>query len=267
MSRRYSGQAVVAFLRRDVLAAVAALALGGIVWEIVAGPLHAAWLPTFSSVLGRTGELFGDPQFRQAILDSVRDVIVGYAVAVVLGIAAGTAMGLSRHADAALKYYLDLALFVPPIIMAPVFLIVFGLSSATLLAIIVVFSASVIAVNTRAAVAGTDAMLRDVAQVFGASRRQEILRVVLPGATPLIFVGLHLGIARAVKGMIIGQLFLAVVGVGAFEARFQQAFDAAGIWSIALVVVAVSLLLGWVVKFVDGVVNYWAYGGLSGEQL
>lgn len=259
--RRQLASAAAAFLRRDLLASCVALAVGGVAWQIVAIAVDAPWLPTCSAVVSNAWHLLGQAGFRSALGSSLIDTGIGYGISVVLGVVGGVAMGVSKLADAALRYYLDLLLFVPPIVTAPIFLVMFGLSKSTLLAVIVVFSATVIAVNCRAAVSQTSAELLDVAAVFGASRIKVITRVVLPGATPLIFTGLYLGVGRAVKGMIIGQLFLAVIGLGAFEARFEQAFDAIGIWSIALVVVIVSLVLAWIVKFVDGVVNYWAYGG------
>jgi NitT/TauT family transport system permease protein len=152
-------------------------------------------------------------------------------------------------------------LFIPPIVTAPIFLIIFGLSKTTLLAVIVVFSATVIAVNCKAAVEGVEQNLVEVSRVFGAGRLQRLFRVELRAALPLVFTGLYLGIGRAVKGMIIGQLFIAAIGLGAYEARFEQAFDAEGIWSIALLAVVASLVLSWAIQFVDGLANHWAYGG------
>jgi NitT/TauT family transport system permease protein len=250
--------AALDFTRSELLTGVSALAAGAVLWQALAVALRADWLPTFLQVLDKTVDLLGDAAFRTALWDSLGAAALGYAIAVVLGVTAGVTMGLSPLVNSALRVYLDLLLFVPPIVTAPIFLVVFGLSKTTLLAIIVVFAATVIAVNSRVAVASTDPHLQDVARVFGASRSQYVGRVVLRGALPLIFVGLHLGVARALKGLIIGQLFLAVVGLGAYEARFEQSFDAAGIWSIALIVVGVALVLSWFVKFVDSVVNYWA---------
>lgn len=259
--RGHLSGSVASFVRRDLGRSLLAIAVGAVLWQLLATALHAAWLPSFSAVVSQSLPLLAKQGFRGALLGSLENLAVGYLVAVVLGVSSGVAMGLSRMVDSALKHYLNLLLCVPPIVTAPIFLIIFGLSKATLLAIIVVFSATAIAVNCRVAVLKTEPQLREVASVFGATGVQAIQLVVLPGALPLIFAGLHLGMGRAVKGLIIGQLFLAVVGLGAFEARFQQAFDATGLWCIALVVVVISLILSWAVKLLDGIVNYWAYGG------
>jgi ABC-type nitrate/sulfonate/bicarbonate transport system permease component len=257
---RQLARAAAGFARRDILTSVVAMLVGAVVWQIIALTVRAPWLPTCTSVVSNSFQLLGQSPFREALRSSIADTAIGYAISVVLGGVGGIAMGLSKTVALALKQYLNLLLFVPPIVTAPIFLVIFGLSRSTLLAVIVVFSATVIAVNCKVAVARTDADLLDVAAVFGASRRQRLSRVVMPGALPLIFTGLYLGVGRAVKGMIIGQLFLAVIGLGAFEARFEHAFDAVGIWSIALIVIVLSLILAWIVKFLDSVINYWAYG-------
>jgi NitT/TauT family transport system permease protein len=238
------GAAALRFLRQQLGVNLLALAVGAVIWQVVALLVDAPWLPTFSAVVSHTVELLGDPALQTALGDSVVDVLLGYAISVVIGGTIGIGMGLSRNVDWALRYYLDLLLFIPPIITAPIFLIIFGL-------------------NCKAAVDGVDRSLGEVSRVFGATTRQRVVGVELRAALPLIFTGLYLGVGRAVKGMIIGQLFIAVIGLGAYEARFQQSFDAEGIWSIALLVVVTALVLSWIVQFVDGLVNHWAYGGDS----
>jgi NitT/TauT family transport system permease protein len=187
--------------------------------------------------------------------------MIGFALAVAVGLAVGMAMGLSRLARYAFNIYVDVLLFIPPVVVTPVFFAIFGLSNSAVLAVIFIFAAPIIASTTKAALLNVDHDLVDAAASFGANRVQKALLVVFRAALPMIFTGLHLGIGRAVKGMIIGQLILAVVGIGAYEARFEQAFDSAGLWSIAVIVVIVAIVFSWLVHFADRLVNAWAYVG------
>jgi NitT/TauT family transport system permease protein len=81
--------------------------------------------------------------------------------------------------------------------------------------------------------------------------------ILLPSATPLIFASLRVSMARSVKGMINGELLIAVVGLGAVSQNFARAFDAEGVFAVASLVVGVALLMGAVLGFVDGRVNSW----------
>jgi NitT/TauT family transport system permease protein len=238
-----------------------ALAAASIVWQAIAALVDQRWLPSWWTVQLKTFELLQDPAFREALWGSLRDLVVGYLVSLVVGVAGGLGMGFSRLMDSAFGVYLDALLFIPPVVTTPIFLSIFGLSRVTLVALIILFAAPIIAVTVRSSVLDVDKGIVEAARSFGASHRQVTVLVVLRAALPGIFTGLHLGMGRAVKGMIIGQLILAVIGLGAYEALFQRSFDAAGLWSIAVVVVVIAIAFSWVVLAFDRVVNSWAFVG------
>lgn len=258
--RRWT-KALGEFVRTDVLATVIGLLVAALVWQVVAIVADATWLPTFATIVRRVGDLLGRTDFRSQLLHSIASMLIGYALAVAVGLAVGMAMGMSRLARYAFSIYVDILLFIPPVVVTPIFFSIFGLSNSSVLAVIFIFAAPVIASTSKVALMTVDRDIIDAASSFGATRWQMTRLVVFRAALPMIFTGLHLGIGRAVKGMIIGQLIIAVVGIGAFEARFEQAFDSAGLWSIAVLVVLVAVVFSWCVHFADRVVNAWAYVG------
>lgn len=249
------------FLRADVLTTIVGLLVAAVLWQLVALAADASWLPTFDTIARRIADLLGQADFRSQLLHSVASMLTGYALAVVVGLVVGMAMGMSLLARYAFSIYVDILLFIPPVVVTPVFFSIFGLSNSAVLAVIFIFAAPIIASTTKVALTTVDRDLADAASSFGASRSQLARLVVFRAALPMIFTGLHLGIGRAVKGMIIGQLIISVVGIGGFEARFEQAFDSAGLWSIAVLVVVVAVVFSWCVHFADRVVNAWAYVG------
>ena len=249
------------FVRTDVLATIVGLVAAALAWQLIALAAGASWLPTFDTIARRIGDLLDDGKFRSELVHSVLSMLIGFALAVVVGVAVGMAMGMSTLARYAFSIYVDVLLFIPPVVVTPVFFAIFGLSNSAVLAVIFIFAAPIIAATTKAALMNIDRDIVDAASSFGASRWQLARLVVFRAALPMIFTGLHLGIGRAVKGMIIGQLIIAVVGIGAYEARFEQAFDSAGLWSIAVLVVVVAVGFSWGVQFADRVVNAWAYVG------
>jgi NitT/TauT family transport system permease protein len=168
-------------------------------------------------------------------------------------------MGVSRLANYALRYYVDAILITPTIALAPIFVILFGITSTNVLVLTVLYGYAIIAISTAVAVRGVDPTLLEVGRVYGAGRLRLAFGFLIPAAMPSLFGGLHLGVTRAFKGMVVGQVFLGVLGVGGFVARYSQAFDAAGVWCIAIVLIALALLITWFVKAADHVINYWAY--------
>lgn len=258
---RLMAKSLIDFVTHEILAALIGIVVAIVCWQLVTLGVHANWLPKPSSVASEAVELLGKPKFRSDLLSSLGIVITGFIVATVVGGLLGILMAISRVADLALRYYIDALLIVPPVALAPILVVVFGITSANIVALTVIFAIGLITVNSAAAVRGVDRLWIEVGQVFGASRAQLIRSIILPAVLPQFFAGLQLGLTRAYKGMIIGQVFLGVIGIGAYLALYQQAFDSAGIWAIGVMLIAVSLILTWCIKAVDHVVNYWAYRG------
>ena len=102
----------------------------------------------------------------------------------------------------------------PVVVIVPVFLVVLGISNATLIGIVVLFTTFVIASTTRIAIESTDPVLLQMATSFCATPRQVLTEVILRDAAPMIFSGLRLGMSRAVKGMIVGEVVVAIGGLG-----------------------------------------------------
>lgn len=239
------------------LPAALALLAGMLLWEIVGDFGSVPWLPPISAVLGRIADLWVSGRLQPALVASLTDLLVGYVIAVCLGVSLGILMGLSEKAAWALRPYVDAGLFVPPIVLAPIFLVVLGLSEVTLIAIVVVFATFVVATTTQTAVSTSDWHLRTMAISLGANRFQVLTEVTLREAAPLLFAGLHLGMARAVKGMVIGELFIALAGLGKLEEVYQNNFDGTGIWAITVVIVAVALVASGAIGAVDRTANGW----------
>jgi NitT/TauT family transport system permease protein len=167
-------------------------------------------------------------------------------------------MALFQKVEYAFRVVVDALLFVPPVLYAPLILAFLGFSDLALTAVIVMFAAPVITVSTQTAVSTVDPEMKEMAHAFGADRAHLVREIVFPAAMPGIFAGLRLGMGRAVKGMIIGELFVTVVGLGAIERRLASSFDAEGVWAIALVVIALAVILMWAVELIDRFVNWWA---------
>ena len=97
-----------------------------------------------------------------------------------------------------------------------------------------------------------------MATAFGASRWEVFWRIQTPAALPIIFAGLRLGMGRAVKGMLNGEMYIAVLGLGALVEQYGAAFDASNVLALSAVVVAVGLAGNGLVQLLDTRLTSWA---------
>jgi NitT/TauT family transport system permease protein len=73
-----------------------------------------------------------------------------------------------------------------------------------------------------------------------------------------VFAGIRLGMGRAVKGMINGEMLIAFVGLGALAQKYGAQFDAAKVFAIAMVVLTIGLIANWFVQIVENRLTRWA---------
>ncbi len=180
------------------------------------------------------------------ILTSVRDsmavLLSGFGLAVLAGVPVGLVAGRYRRAGDVIDPYLDALLSVPSLLLVPIFFGLFGLGRTTHVAVVFVYTFVVIAVMTRSGLATLDPALVEMARSFGASESQILRRVLLPGALPSVIAGLQLGVGRAIRGLINVEMLLGTVGLGALLRRYGARFDAASVYGVLIVLVALALV-------------------------
>jgi len=94
---------------------------------------------------------------------------------------------------------------------------------------------------TRSGLATLDPALVEMARSFGATEAQVMRRVLLPGALPSVVAGLELGMSRAIRGLINVEMLMGTAGLGALLRRYGARFDAASVYGVLIVLVALAL--------------------------
>jgi ABC-type nitrate/sulfonate/bicarbonate transport system permease component len=239
-------------------ATVFALSAGMIVWEIVGRLWHISFLPPFSNVVLAAAQLIASGQILGSLASSLAALFIGYALAVVCGVALGLLMGRYRRIEHTLDLYVSALLATPKIVLVPVLFSIFGVSRVVQVVVVFLSAVFIIVVNTMSAIRTVDPTYVEMALAFGANERQLLLRVLLPGAMPLTMAGLRLGIGRAVRGMINGEMYIALFGLGALLRTYGNRFDAEKVFAILLVVVSVALVCSALVQGIERRVTRWS---------
>lgn len=235
-----------------------ALLGGAALWEAFGWGLGLQWLPRFSQVIEALGEFLKSGVILANLGSSLQALAFGFAISLVGGLLLGALMGRYRYVEKALDVYVYALFVCPSIVLAPIFFAIFGLSDASRIAIIVVYSTFVIVINTATAVRTVDPSLVEMARSFGCRERQIFARILLPAAMPLVFAGIRLGMGRAVKGMINGEMLIAFVGLGALAQKYGAQFDAAKVFAIAMVVLIIGLATNALVQLLENRLTAWA---------
>jgi NitT/TauT family transport system permease protein len=235
-----------------------ALLVGIGIWELAGRLLRYDFLPPFSDVLRTCVDLIASGQILGNLAASLLGLGIGYGLAAVMGVALGVLMGRYRKVEYLFDLYINAFLAAPKIVFVPILFALFGVSRAVQVAVVFLSAFFIIVINTMSAIRSVDAAYIEMARSFGARERQLFWRVLIPGALPLTMAGLRVGMGRAVKGMINGEMFIAVFGLGGLLRTYGSRFDSEKIFAILLVVVVVAFGCSFVVQGVERRLTRWA---------
>ncbi|HUL64832.1 MAG TPA: ABC transporter permease [Burkholderiaceae bacterium] len=135
---------------------------------------------------------------------------IGILVAVPLGIAMGTNRAVSAFFTPLLRFFSVLA----GIAWIPIATLWFGYGFGAITFVIFNAVFFVVAYNTLLGVTGIAMPLRHAALSLGATRRQLLTEVLLPGALPNIVTGIRTGLGFAWRGLIAAEMIATDVGLG-----------------------------------------------------
>jgi ABC-type nitrate/sulfonate/bicarbonate transport system permease component len=240
-------------LRRPAVGLLA----GMLAWEALGRILAVQFFPPFSAVIARLVEMTASGEIIPSLTNSLTNLVVGFAVSATFGLTVGALMGVYRKVDRALDIYIYALLTAPSLVFAPLFFSLFGLDRMTIVAVIFMYSAFFIVINTAAAIKAVPSPLVEMGRSYCANDRQLFFEIILPAALPLVMAGLRLGMGRAVKGMINGEMFIAAVGLGKIVIEAQGAFDATTVLAVLLLIIIVALLAIKAVQIVDARLTGW----------
>lgn len=222
---------------------MSALIIWAMLWELVGHTELGFILPPLSRVVTRIGEIVPTPSFLDALLITGRSFIAGNAIAILVGVPLGILIGRVSIADRLILPWVNLFLSAPLSALVPVIMVIFGLGETTILLVVVLFAMWIIVLNARAGIRGISPSLAEMAKSFGATPWQAFTRIYLWAALPEILAGIRLGVIRAVKGVVIGQLLVSVVGFGTLFEIYQSHFLMEHFWALLLVLFAFAFIL------------------------
>jgi NitT/TauT family transport system permease protein len=237
---------------------MSSLILWCLIWEIV-GRLDLVLLfPPFSGVLLSLGELVQSPKFWAATWTTLGTFCIGMALAIVSGIALGVLMGRVKAAENLLGMWVNVFASAPLSALVPVLMILFGMGETTIVVSVFLFAIWIIALDTQAGVRHITPSLIDMARSFGAGRFDIYAKIILWAALPEILAGVRLGFIRGVKGVVIGQLLVSIIGYGELFELYSRSFLMEEFWALTIVLFAFALVVAELVGMLEKRVEYYA---------
>ncbi|MCL2729500.1 MAG: ABC transporter permease [Actinomycetia bacterium] len=193
----------------------------------------------------------------EQIWTTLQEALYGWVIGVAAGVLLGITLGRVRFLADVFGPYVKILNAMPRIVLAPIFLIWFGLGPASKVASAVVLVFFPVFFNAFQGAREVDRNLVANARILGASNRQVTFQVVIPSATSWIFTSLHVSFGFALIGAIVGEYIGATKGLGLMVSTAQGTFNSAGVYAAMVILAVVALVAEGLLTFLEKRLFRW----------
>ncbi len=228
------------------------------VWELVGRSRVLFLIPPSTEVLKAALTLVTSAKFVDAVIISLKAFGMGMGMAIGVGIPLGVLMGRVKFVEQLLSMWVNIFVSAPLTAVVPVLMVIFGIGQATVVVTVFLFAIWVIVLDTQAGVKNINPSLLEMARSFGASSFEVYTKVIRWAALPEILCGLRLGLIRGVRGIVVGQLLVAILGLGELFEVYSRNFLMGHFWALVIFVFAFAFALAELVNYVERRIEYYA---------
>lgn len=223
------------------------------IWEMVVkrGMIPAFILPAPSSVwnsLIDNRELL----FEEHLPATLNEVLIGFAISVSCGTLLGVGMHFFRPLEKVIYPFLVISQTIPLIAISPIFIMWFGYSIWSKIAVTILTAFFPIVVSTYDGLKSGGNEYRELLLTMGASRWTIFKKIQVPMALPAFLSGLKMSVVYCVVGATIGEWLGASEGLGYFSRRMSGSLQAdavfAAIFLLSLLGIVLFLLISLIEK-------------------
>jgi len=229
-----------------------------VLWELVGWMGLSSIFPPISKILLAATTVFTTEKFIKAMEISLRTFALGMSLSLVVGISLGTLMARVKVVREILGMWVNIFISAPISALVPILMGILGIGEATVVATVFLFAVFIIILDTQVGINMADRSLVEMGRSFGASKYQMFFKILVFSALPEILAGIRLGVIRGVKGVVIGQLLISIIGVGELFEFYSMNFMMEEFWSLVIVVFAFAFVLSEGIAFFERRVEYYA---------
>ena len=243
---------------------IVSVVAGLLVWQMLVSVFHLASyvLPSpaavwIALVAGLSGDPFARGSYWYQLWYTLESTVLGFVIGSACGFVLAAVMAESRVAERFIMPYVAGLQSLPKVAIAPLFVIWFGFQLWSQVAMAATLTLFPVLINALQGLTTTQNERLELLSTLRASRWQKFRYAKLPGALPLIFTGLNLGIVYALLGTIVSEFLGAQRGMGVIMTQLQSVSDTAGVFAGLVVLAVTGYVLIAAVRFVQQKVVFW----------
>lgn len=192
------------------------------------------------------------PLIMEHLSATMLEFLIGFTISVIGGIALAVSMFFSKVVEKMMYPTVVISQMIPIVALSPIFVLWFGYSIWSKVAVTVLMSFFSIVVGTYDGLKSSDKEYMQLLRSMGATRFHIFMKLQIPMALPSFFSGLKLAIVYALVGATIGEWLGASEGLGYYSRRMSGNLNAEGVFAAITILTIMGILLfaltSWVEK-------------------
>jgi NitT/TauT family transport system permease protein len=220
------------------------LVLVAAAWQAASGRLiDAAFLPPVDAIVAALVDLARGGALAADLAITLARSLAGLAAATVAGAALGIAMATSARIDRIVGPLVAATYSLPKTALVPLFLLWFGIGSATDVAVVFLACLLPVLVHAYHGVKDVPAVIVWSAAAMGTPRRVLLRRILLRWAEPPIWTGIRIGLGFSVVVTVSAEMIASTNGLGKLIFMYGENGAYAHMFAAVGALVAVTWLL------------------------
>lgn len=222
------------------------------IWEWV---VREGWIPSFilpspsaiwESLLNNSQLLFG-----VHLPITLEEVLAGFALSVIGGVILGVGMHFYRLLEKILYPFLVISQTIPLIAISPIFIMWFGYSIWSKIAVTILTAFFPIVVSTYDGLKSGGDEYRELLLTMGANRWELFKKIQVPLALPIFLSGLKMSVVYCVVGATVGEWLGASEGLGFFSRRMSGNLQADAVFAAVFLLSLMGIVLFLLISLLE----------------
>jgi NitT/TauT family transport system permease protein len=232
-----------------------------ILWEGFgrAGLIDPFYAPPPSAIGSALYQLFADGSIWPHLVATLSAALAGLGFGLVLGAVLGFAAAMVRPLADIIEPVMILLNAIPRVILAPLFIIWFGIGLGSKVAVSLVLVAVLIFFAVYSGIREVDVRLVERVRTLGGGRMTLLREVYVPSVTAWILGNLKVAVGFAFTGAVVGEFVASSRGLGYLLSFAQSTYNAALTIALIVVIMGFVLVLFGLAGRVERRLLHWRY--------
>jgi ABC-type nitrate/sulfonate/bicarbonate transport system permease component len=232
-----------------------------IIWFLVSkfGFIDKFFLPDPIAVIRELGHLLITGTILPDLFSTLGRVLISFFIAVILGVPLGLFLGRSEKLYRSSEFIIDFFRSTPATALFPLFLLIFGITDKSKIAVAAFTSMLIIIFNTAYGVMHAKKSRVLAAKIMGASKMQIFKWILFWESLPQTFIGLRSAVSLSLVVIIVTEMFIGTsVGLGRRIIDAQMTYEIPAMYAIILLTGIIGYLLNYIFIILEKKILHWS---------